>query len=57
MTVVTLTDLLKSVRNCYVIEVFGGVVVLSLDFNIPKEWALSSYGMVRSLISSQSIFC
>ena len=32
MAVVTLTDRPKSVRNCCVIEVFGGIVVLSIGF-------------------------
>ena len=34
MTVVTQTDLPKSVRNGCVIEVFGGVFVLSIGFQI-----------------------
>ena len=34
MTVVTLTDRPKSVRNRCVIEVFGGVFMLSIDFRI-----------------------
>ena len=33
MTVVTPTDRPKSVRNCCVIEVFGGVFVLSFCFD------------------------
>ena len=34
MTVVTPTQRPKSVRHCYVIEVFGGVYVLSIGFRI-----------------------
>ena len=34
MTVVTPTELPKSVRNCCIIEVFGGVFVLSIGFRI-----------------------
>ena len=34
MSVVTPTDRPKSVRNCCVIEVYGGVFVLSIGFQI-----------------------
>ena len=44
MTVVTPTDRPKSAHNCCVIEVFGGVFVLSLDF------------LVLGLLSESNLF-
>ena len=50
MAIVTPTDRPMSVRNCCVIEVFGGAFVLSrcvLDFSVGV--VLLSYGWGRSL--------
>ena len=49
MTVVTPTDRPKSVHNLCVIEVFGGVSVLTLDFHFLMVLGLLSLDWVRSL--------
>ena len=51
MTVVTPTDRPKSVRNCCVIEMFGGIFVLSIGFRI-----FSWYGVFVIELSQISFF-
>ena len=49
MTIVTPFDRNKSVRNRCVIEAFGGVFVLSLEFHFLVVWGLLSKDWVISL--------
>ena len=54
MVVVTPTNLLKSVRNCCVIEVFCGVFVLSrcfLDFSVSVGAFVIGLGHIPSFFS------